>query len=189
MCSRCQWCLDNDLYIKYHDEEWGTPTFDDKRIFEFIVLESAQAGLSWLTILKKRENYRTAFSGFDPQVIANYNEADIERLMGDPGIIRNRRKIEAAISNAQVFLKIQNEYGSFSNYMWSYVDGKPIINNWDSIKDVPAKTEISDDMSKDLKKRGFKFFGSVICYSHMQALGVVNDHVVGCFRHAQVNTQ
>lgn len=187
MCTRCQWCLDNDLYIKYHDEEWGTPTFDDKRIFEFIVLESAQAGLSWLTILKKRENYRAAFSGFDPQVIANYNEADIERLMGDPGIIRNRRKVEAAISNAKVFLEIQNEYGSFSNYMWSYVDGKPIMNNWDSIKDVPAKTEISDAMSKDLKKRGFKFFGSVICYSHMQALGVVNDHVVGCFRHAQVN--
>lgn len=187
MCVRCQWCLDNDLYIKYHDEEWGVPTFDDKRIFEFIVLESAQAGLSWLTILKKRENYRTAFSGFDPQTIADYNEADVERLMGDPGIVRNRRKIEAAISNAQAFIKIQKEYGSFSNYMWSYVDGKPIINNWESIKDVPAKTEISDNMSKDLKKRGFKFFGSVICYSHMQALGVVNDHIAGCFRHAQVN--
>jgi len=186
MCKRCEWCLGEEIYIKYHDEEWGVPTFDDRRIFEFIILESAQAGLSWLTILKKRENYRKAFYGFEPSIVANFDEEDISTLMENSGIIRNRKKIEAAIGNAKTFIKIQEEFGSFSNYMWGYVNGKPIINTWESIKEVPATTELSDRMSADLKKRGFKFFGSVICYSHLQALGVINDHITSCFRYNNV---
>jgi DNA-3-methyladenine glycosylase I len=181
--KRCEWCLGDDAYIRYHDEEWGVPVHDDRKWFEFIVLESAQAGLSWLTILRRRENYRHAFAGFDPVKVAEFNDQDIERLMNDAGIIRNRQKISAAVNNARAFLKIQEEFGSFDNYMWRFVDGKPIINHWRVLEELPAKTELSEKIAKDMKKRGFGFFGPVICYAHMQAAGMVNDHLVSCFRH------
>jgi DNA-3-methyladenine glycosylase I len=182
MKNRCPWSSREPLYIKYHDCEWGTPEHDDHRLFEFLILEGAQAGLSWLTILKKRENYRKAFQGFDPQIIAAYSPTDVQRLLADPGIIRNRLKIESAIRNARGVLKIVNEFGSFDAFIWRYVDGKPIQNGWRSLAELPARTEKSDAISKDLKKRGFNFVGSTICYAFMQAVGMVNDHVVDCFR-------
>jgi len=178
---RCSWCGTDPLYIKYHDEEWGKPVYDDRILFEFLILESAQAGLSWITVLRKRENYRKAFADFDPEAVANFNEADIERLLQDPGIIRNRLKIGAAISNAKLFLNIQKEFGSFSDYMWGHLPGKkPIVNQWKTHKDTPPRTELSDKISADLKKRGFKFFGTTICYAHMQATGMINDHLENC---------
>jgi len=179
---RCPWGRKDELYIKYHDEDWGAPVRDDQKQFEFLVLESAQAGLSWYTILKKRENYRVAYDGFDPEKVAKYDENKVEELMQNAGIVRNRRKIEASINNAKIFLEIQKEFGSFCNYIWKFVDNKPIVNSWKDISEVPAKTELSDQVSKDLKKRGFKFLGSTIIYSHLQATGLINDHLTDCFR-------
>lgn len=184
---RCGWCGHDPLYIQYHDTEWGVPVTDDRRLFEFLVLEGAQAGLSWITILRKRENYRLAFDNFDPVKVALYNEAKIDQLMDDPGIIRNRRKIEAVVHNSRLFLKVQEEFGSFAEYLWSFVDYRPIKNNWKSLKDVPAQTVESQTLSRDLQKRGFKFVGPTICYSLMQAVGMVNDHLANCFRHAEVS--
>lgn len=178
---RCNWVSNDELYIKYHDEEWGKPVYDDKVLFEFLVLESFQAGLSWITILKKRENFRKAFDNFNDKKIIKYNDAKIEELMQNEGIIRHRGKIEATINNAKVFQEIQKEFGSFSDYLWKYVNGKPIDNNLKSIKDAVAKTEISDALAKDLKKRGFKFMGSTTVYAFMQAVGMVNDHITSCF--------
>ena len=180
--NRCPWATSDELYICYHDEEWGVPVFDDKKQFEFLVLESAQAGLSWHTILKKRENYRIAYDGFDVQKVAEYDEKKIEELMQNAGIIRNRKKIEASINNARIFLDIQKEFGSFCNYLWGFVDGKPIVNQRAEVSQIPARTELSDCISKDLKKRGFKFLGSITIYSHLQATGLVNDHLKNCFR-------
>lgn len=179
---RCSWCLGSPEYIRYHDEEWGRPVYEDQKIFEFLVLESAQAGLSWLTILRKREGYRKAFAGFDPEKVARFTEQDVERLMQDPGIIRNRQKIAAAIGNARIFLEIQKEHGSFSDYIWGFLpDRKPIVNQWKDHSSTPASTELSDRISAELKKRGFKFFGTTICYAHMQATGMVNDHIIDCW--------
>ncbi len=184
---RCVWVgLKEPLYVHYHDTEWGVPIHDDKALFERIVLEGAQAGLSWLTILRKRENYRAAFDGFDPAVVAEYDSAKIAELLQNPGIVRNRLKINAAVNNARQFREIQQESGSFADYLWRYVGGKPIQNQWQTTADVPAETEISRRLSKDLKQRGFKFAGSTICYAMMQACGLVNDHIVDCFRHAEV---
>ncbi len=180
--NRCPWGTADELYIRYHDEEWGVPVYDDRKQFEFLVLESAQAGLSWHTILKKRENYRKAYDGFDPVKVAKYDEEKIEELMQNAGIIRNCKKIEASINNARIFLEIQKEFGSFCKYLWGFVDGKPIINHWTEVSQIPAKTEFSDRISKDIKKRGFKFLGSITIYSHLQATGLVNDHLVNCFR-------
>jgi DNA-3-methyladenine glycosylase I len=176
------------LYIEYHDHEWGVPVYDDRLLFEFLILEGAQAGLSWYTILKKRENYRKAFDGFDPERVALYDQAKIDELLGNPGIVRNRLKINAAIENAKAFLKVRDEFGSFRDYIWTFVGGKPIINDWQSIREVPVSTPKSDAMSKDLKKRGFKFVGTTICYAYMQATGMVMDHTADCFRHEQVNS-
>lgn len=184
--ERCSWCGNDPLYMKYHDEEWGLPLHDDRKHFEFLVLESAQAGLSWITILRKRENYKKAYDNFNPELVAQYSEQKIEELLKNEGIIRNRRKIEASINNAKMFLKIQNEFGSFDNYIWAFVDYKPVINKWENISNLPANTELSDKVSKDLKKRGFKFLGSTIVYSHLQAIGIINDHVLNCFRHKEV---
>jgi len=179
--TRCSWCGTDPLYVKYHDEEWGKPVYDERTLFEFLVLEGAQAGLSWVTILRRREGYRKAFADFDPAKVALFTESDVERLMQDTGIIRNRLKIQSTIRNAQIFLELQKEFGSFSNYMWGFLpDKKPILNNWKSLKEVPARTELSDKIAKDLKKRGVKFFGTTICYAHMQATGMVNDHLVDC---------
>ena len=183
--SRCRWAT-TDLSIPYHDTEWGVPLHDDQRLFEFLILEGAQAGLSWETILKKRESYRKAFDNFDPERVAKYNARKLEKLMGDPGIIRNRLKVDSAVSNAQAFLNVQNEVGSFDKYIWSFVDGTPRVNKWRGLGDVPASTPQSDAMSKDLKKRGFRFVGSTICYAFMQATGMVNDHAVSCFRYREV---
>ncbi|HVY54065.1 MAG TPA: DNA-3-methyladenine glycosylase I [Gammaproteobacteria bacterium] len=180
--TRCKWVTDDPIYIAYHDKEWGVPVKDDRLLFEFLILEGAQAGLSWITILKRRDNYRKAFDKFDAKKIARYDQAKCHKLLQDPGIIRNRLKIQAAVLNAQAYLAVKKEFGSFSDYLWQFVDGKPIINRWKSHSQVPAKTDISDKMSKDLKKRGFKFVGSTICYAFMQAVGMVNDHVVGCYR-------
>ena len=184
--ERCPWPTD-DLYIRYHDTEWGVPQHDDQQLCEYLVLEGAQAGLSWLTVLKKRENYRTAFDRFDPQKVARYNPAKIAKLLGNAGIIRNRLKIHAAIQNAKAFLQVQEKFGSFDGYIWRFVDGRPKINHWRTMKQVPARTAISDALSKDLLQRGFKFVGSTICYAHMQATGMVNDHLVTCFRHKQLS--
>jgi len=186
LLERCPWCEGNDLYMQYHDQEWGVPVFDDQKQFEFLVLESAQAGLSWLTVLKKRENYRAAYVGFDPIKVAAYDQAKVEELINNPGIIRNRKKIEASINNAKLFLELQKEFGSFCNYLWGFVNNQPIINNFAVMAEVPATTELSDRISKDLKKRGFKFLGSTIIYAHMQAVGLVNDHLTTCFRHQEV---
>lgn len=178
---RCGWCGSDPLYIEYHDLEWGKPVYDDRTLFEFLVLEGAQAGLSWITILRRREGYRNAFAGFDVQKVAAFTEADTERLMNDTGIIRNRLKINSVINNARLFIAVQEEFGSFSAYIRAFLpEGKPIINHFKTLADVPAKTEISDAISKDMKKRGFKFFGTTICYAHMQATGMVNDHLEGC---------
>ena len=183
MKKRCDWCGDDPLYVAYHDDEWGVPVHDDRRLFEFLVLEGAQAGLSWLTILKKRENYRKAFDDFDFERIARYGQSDITRLLQDPGIVRNRLKIEAAIKNALGVLTIREEYGTLDTFLWRYVDGISIQNAWKGMGDIPAKTKMSDRMSKDLKKRGFNFVGSTICYAFMQAVGMVNDHAADCFRY------
>ncbi|WP_276091276.1 DNA-3-methyladenine glycosylase I [Pedobacter sp. JY14-1] len=178
---RCDWCGSDPLYRKYHDEEWGKPVYDDKVLFEFLILEGAQAGLSWITILRRRENYRRAFADFQVEKVAAFDERDVERLMNDEGIIRNRLKVLGAIRNAQLFIGLQKEFGSFSNYIWGFMpDGKPLLNPVKSMADVPARTEISDAISKDMKKRGFKFFGTTICYAHMQATGMVNDHRLDC---------
>lgn len=181
--NRCDWAGNDSLYTKYHDEEWGVPTYDDQTLFEFLILETFQAGLSWITILKKRENFRKAFQGFDYNLISKYTDIEKERLVNDSGIIRNKLKINSAINNANAFMEIQKEFGTFSKYLWDFVDGKPIINQFQSMADVPATTALSDKISKDLKKRGFKFIGSTVMYAHMQACGMVNDHVVGCFCH------
>lgn len=178
---RCGWCEKDDLYRKYHDEEWGKPVYDDETIFEFLILESFQAGLSWYTILSKRENFKKAFDKFDYKKIAQYNDEKVEQLMQNPGIVRNRLKVLATITNAQKFMEMQKEFGSFSKYIWGFVGGKPIDNNPESLKNVPATTEISDALSKDLKKRGFKFMGSIVVYAHMQATGMVNDHIKECW--------
>lgn len=183
--TRCPWA-NTDLYAEYHDREWGVPLHDDRQLFEFIVLEGAQAGLSWITVLKKRENYRAAFDGFDAVKIAHYGAAETERLRANPGIIRNRLKIAAAITNAQAFLDVQKEFGSFDRYIWGFVGGQPVQNRWLSMSEVPARTLTSDALSKDLKQRGFKFVGSTIIYAHMQATGMVNDHLVSCPRHAEL---
>lgn len=189
MKKRCAWAGDDPLYIKYHDEEWGVPVYDDQTLFEFITLEGAQAGLSWITILKKREGYRKAFKGFDPKKCAKLTEKDVERLMQDENIVRNRLKINSVITNAQAFLKIQKEFGSFSKYMWDWVDGKPIQNTWKKMGDVPAVTPLAEEMAKDLKKRGFKFLGPTIWYAHMQACGMVNDHATDCFRYKEITSK
>ena len=183
--KRCDWCTGSELYMAYHDKEWGTPVFDDRRHFEFLVLESAQAGLSWITILKKRENYRKAYDGFDPKKVARYGDKKKKELLNNSGIIRNRLKIEASINNAVCFLEIQKEFGSFSNYIWSFTKGKQIKGKCKTLSDIPARTELSDRISADLKKRGFKFLGSIIIYSHLQATGIVNDHITGCFRYRE----
>lgn len=186
MPTRCTWCLNgNEAYIKYHDTEWGVPAWDDQTQFEFLILEGAQAGLSWATILNKREGYRAAFAGFDPQRMARFGKRDVARLMKDPGIVRNKLKIEAAIGNAQAYLEFQGKRGAFARYLWSFVDGKPLQNKIRRHGDVPATSPESDALSKDLKKRGFRFVGSTIMYAHMQATGMVNDHLVECFRHKE----
>ncbi|MBP9742541.1 MAG: DNA-3-methyladenine glycosylase I [Burkholderiales bacterium] len=179
---RCSWCLKEDIYIKYHDEEWGVPVHDEIKHFEFLLLETMQAGLSWLTILKRRENYRQAFANFDPNVVACFDKTDVVRLMQDSGIIRNLRKIEAAIINAQKFLKIQEEFGLFDKFIWGFTDGKVVRNSWETVTQIQPTTALSDRVTKELKLRGFKFVGSTTVYAHLQAIGVVNDHVVDCFR-------
>lgn len=181
--TRCSWCLSDPLYIDYHDHEWGVPVYNDHVHFEFLILESAQAGLSWLTVLKKRENYRKAYDNFDVNKVSAYDHLKIESLMADPGIIRNRLKIEASIKNASVFLKIQHEFGSFSNYLWRFVEGKPVINYCITLDQLPCSSAISDTISKDLKSRGMKFVGTKIIYAHLQATGLINDHLVSCQRY------
>lgn len=179
---RCPWAMKTPEERNYHDREWGTPVHDDRRLFEFLILESAQAGLSWLTILRKREHYRRAFDGFDPKIVADYDGERIQALVNNPGIVRNRRKVEAAVCNAHAFLAVQREYGSFDKYLWRFVGGEAKRNAWRELKDVPAKTPEADALSKDLRHRGFKFVGPTICYAFMQAVGMVNDHIVDCFR-------
>lgn len=186
MKTRCEWCGSDPLYVDYHDDEWGIPVHDDRLLYEFLVLEGAQAGLSWITILKKRKNYRKAFHDFEIDRVANYKDIDVGRLLANSGIVRNRLKIESAIRNARGVLDIQGEFGSFSSFLWRYVDGVPIQNEWISMEELPAKTAISEVMSKDLKKRGFNFVGPTICYAFMQAVGMVNDHTTDCFRYEQV---
>lgn len=183
---RCAWCGDDPLYRAYHDSEWGVPNHDDRHLFEMLILEGAQAGLSWLTILKKRENYRKAFDSFDVERVAAYSQGDVQRLLTDPGIVRNRLKIASAIKNAQAVLHIQEEFTTLDAYLWRFVDGTPRQNQWNSMAEVPARTAQSDTMSKDLKHRGFNFVGTTICYAFMQAVGMVNDHIVACFRHTAV---
>jgi len=184
--TRCPWSESNEWNAAYHDAEWGTPVHDDIRHFEFLVLEAAQAGLSWLTILKRRDGYRKAYRGFDPRRVARFTSRDVQRLLGDPGIIRNRLKIESSVNNAKRFLEVQEELGSFDAYLWKWTGGKPVVNHWTTQKQIPPRTELSDAISKDLKARGFSFVGSTIIYSHLQAVGVVNDHLVSCFRWKEV---
>jgi len=180
--ARCHWVGADPLYVEYHDSEWGVPLHDDRKLFEFLVLEGAQAGLSWLTILRKRDNYRKAFADFDAEAVARFNRRSIERLLRDPGIVRNRQKVEATVGNARAFLAVQEEFGSFDRYVWRFVEGRPIQGRWKTTRDVPAKTPESEAMSKDLIQRGFRFVGPTICYAHMQATGMVNDHQLDCFR-------
>lgn len=182
--TRCSWCLSSPAYIAYHDKEWGVPVHDDRVMFEFLILEGAQAGLSWSTILAKRESYRRAFAGFDPEKVARFGPRDLERLIGDAGIVRHRGKIESAIGNARAFLDVQREFGSFSAYAWGFVGGRPLPGRRRSLKNVPARTAESDALSRDLKRRGFRFVGSTICYAWMQAMGLVNDHIASCFRYS-----
>lgn len=186
MCERCNWSTSNELMIKYHDEEWGVPLHDDQKLFEFFVLEGFQAGLSWQIVLNKRENFRRAFDHFDPEVVARYDDKKLEELVQDKSIIRNKQKIAACVNNAQRFLEIQKEFGSFDRYIWGFVGYNPIVNEFKSLQELPAKTELSDRISADLKKRGFKFVGSTVIYAHMQATGMVNDHLVNCFRYREV---
>jgi len=185
--TRCEWCLGHELFLPYHDEEWGVPEHDDRKLFEMLLLEGAQAGVTWLIVLKKRENYRRAFDLFDPHKIARYGEKKIAALLQDAGIIRNRLKVNAAVTNARAFLQVQEEFGSFDRYIWQFVGGQPMVNRWKTLKEIPPHTAESDAMSKDLKKRGFKFVGSTICYAFMQACGLVNDHTTECFRWSAVN--
>lgn len=189
MCKRCDWSTSNELMIRYHDEEWGVPLHDDRKLFEFFVLEGFQAGLSWQIVLNKRENFRRAFDHFDPKLVARYDEKKLEELGNDASIIRNRQKIAACVNNAQRFLKIQQEFGSFDHYIWGFVNHKPVVNAFATQKELPAKTELSDKISADLKKRGFKFVGSTVIYAHMQATGMVNDHLIGCFRYKEFQKQ
>ncbi len=186
---RCPWCGDDPLYVAYHDREWGVPVHDDRTLFEFLVLEGAQAGLSWLTILRKRDGYRRAFEGFDPGRVARFDPTDVERLLADPGIVRNRAKISAAIGNARAFLELSSRHGSFADWIWAFVDGRPIDNAFRTMAEVPASTPISETISRELKRRGFRFVGPTIVYAHMQATGMVNDHLVGCFRHHELATR
>jgi len=184
--TRCGWCGEDPLYVAYHDEEWGVPVFDDRTLFEFLVLEGAQAGLSWSTILKKRAGYRAAFAGFDPAVVAGFDEDEVASLLTDPAIVRNRLKVASAVTNARAFVAVQEARRSFAEYIWSFVDGTPIQNSWRSLAEIPATTPLAETISKDLKRRGFRFVGPTIVYAHMQATGMVNDHLVDCFRHAEV---
>ena len=189
MVKRCTWCGSDPQYVAYHDEDWGVPVYDDRLLFEMLILEGAQAGLSWLTILKKRDNYRQAFHGFDADIIANYDQNEIQRLMHDTGIVRNRLKIEATVKNARGFLQVREEFSSFADYLWHYVDGKQIVNKRKNLSDIPAHSIISNQLSKDLKKRGFNFVGPTICYAYMQSIGMVNDHTTDCFRYGEINQQ
>lgn len=184
--TRCPWCGEKPFYVDYHDTEWGVPLHDERGLFEFLILEGAQAGLSWSTILNKREGYRRAYENFDAERIARYNEADVARLLADPGIVRNRLKVAASIANARATLAIREEFGGLDAYFWRFVDGQPVQNGWTSLSQIPARTALSDTISRDLKQRGFKFVGSTIVYAHMQATGMVNDHLVDCFRHRQL---
>ncbi len=184
--KRCSWCEGHDIYEKYHDEEWGVPVHDDRKHFEFLVLECSQAGLSWLTILKRRENYRKAFAGFDAAEVAKFDDEKIEELMQDSGIIRNRMKITAAVNNAALFLEVQDEFGTFDEYIWSFVDGNKVVNSWKTLEEIPVTTPLSDTLSKDMKRRGFKFVGSTTLYAHLQAIGIVNDHLADCFRYSEL---
>ncbi len=179
---RCAWAGSDPLYLAYHDREWGVPVHDDQLLFEFLTLEGAQAGLSWITILRKREAYRAAFSGFDPEAVARFDGAKVAALLADPGIVRNRLKVESAITNARAFLKVRDEFGTFDAYLWRFVEGRPVRNAWRTVAEIPASTPVSDALSRDLKRRGFRFVGSTICYAHMQAVGMVNDHTMNCFR-------
>jgi DNA-3-methyladenine glycosylase I len=185
MVKRCGWCGDDELYVKYHDEEWGVPLYDDNTLFEFLLLEGAQAGLAWITVLRKREGYRALFDGFDAGKIARYTDRKLDKLLLDPRIIRNRLKVYSARQNARAFLAVQEEWGSFADYMWHFTDGKPLQNRWKSLAEMPAFTPLSDTISKDLKKRGFNFVGSTIIYAHLQATGMINDHTTDCFRHKE----
>lgn len=184
---RCAWAVTDPVNIEYHDQEWGVPIYDDRLLFEFLILEGAQAGLSWLTILKRRDNYRNAFDNFNAKKMAAYSQTRIAELLQNAGIIRNKLKIQAAVLNAQSFLRVQQEFGSFSKYIWGFTDGSPICHHWQNLQQVPAKNSLSDTLSKDLKQRGFKFVGSTICYAFMQAVGMVNDHTTDCFRYAEIN--
>jgi DNA-3-methyladenine glycosylase I len=184
--ERCGWCKGDALYEAYHDEEWGLPEHDDRRLFEFLILEGAQAGLSWITVLRKRENYRRLMADFDPAVLAGCGEAEVAAWLQEPGIIRNRLKLHGTLQNARAFLQVQAEFGSFDAYLWRFVDGKPVQNNWRTLQEVPAETPLAQQLSKDLKQRGFTFVGPTICYALMQAVGLVNDHLTSCFRHQQV---
>ena len=184
--KRCPWSDSSEMYIKYHDEEWGVPVFDDKTLFEFLTLETAQAGLSWSTILKRRENYKKAYDNYDIIKVASYDEKKIKEMLDNEGIIRYRLKIESSINNAKMFLKVQKEYGSFSNYLWSFVDHKPVVNNWEKLSEVPVESELSKKIAKDIKSKGFKFVGSVTIYAYLQAVGVVNDHLTDCFRYDEI---
>jgi len=186
MLKRCDWCLRNDLYINYHDNEWGVPVHNDRKLFEFLLLEGAQAGLSWLTVLRKRDAYRLAFNDYDPEIISRYGNDKIVELMNNQSIIRNKLKIEAAVKNAKAFLKVQEEMGSFDSYIWNFIDGCPIQNSFQNLKEIPAETEVSRIISKDLKKRGFTFVGPTIVYAHMQATGMVNDHLTDCYRYQEI---
>ena len=183
--NRCSWSISNPIYIDYHDHEWGFPVHDDRKQFEFLVLESAQAGLSWLTILKRREGYRRLYEGFDAELVANFDEVKIDVMLQDTGIIRNRKKIESSINNAQRFLEIREQYGTFCNYLWGFVNGKQVVNHWTTLSQLPATTPLSDSISKDMKQKGFRFLGSTTLYAHLQATGLVNDHLVDCFRHPE----
>jgi len=184
--NRCSWCGDDPLYVSYHDKEWGVPVRDDRALFEFLILEGAQAGLAWITILRKREGYRAAFEGFDPGRVARFDDERVKNLLKDPGIVRNRLKVASAVTNARAFLEVQEEYGTFAAYIWSYTDGLPIQNEWRSLDQIPATTPLAETISRDLKKRGFRFVGPTIVYAHMQATGMVNDHLVDCFRYPEV---
>ncbi len=187
MPKRCDWVTQDDVYIQYHDAEWGVPVHEDRKLFEMLILEGAQAGLSWLTILKRRDAYRKAYQGFDYQAVAAFDAHQVEKLLGDPGIVRNRLKILSSINNAKRFLEVREEFGTFDRYIWQFVDGQTIVNNWTSQRDVPANTAESDAMSRDLKRRGFNFVGSTICYALMQSIGMLNDHTIDCFRHGPVS--
>jgi len=185
--KRCQWCTGSEIYQSYHDDEWGVPLHDDNQLFEFLILEGAQAGLSWITVLKKREHYRKVFDQFEPSRVSKYSDKKIEKLLLDPGIIRNRLKVSSTVSNARFFLEVQAEFGSFDRYIWQFTDGKVLQNTWKSLSKIPANTAVSDAMCKDLKKRGFRFVGTTICYAFMQATGMVNDHTTDCYRHSELS--